>query len=219
MNFSRAEPARGIRIIVHNLAPARRSQQCRIGRFGHSVDFIQAVIKEAGPWLLSSAQGRFLSRRRSGGGDFAQDRYLDVLGSNLNAALDIGRTTLHDVAKGLSRPKTISRASIRATRKWGRTAISANGTFRFSTITITSSGRRSASQARPHRTIRSSRASRFSFSRWHSLHLLRNRTVIRRSRRVRADLFTELAGELESRGSVSAGSDVRPASSAKVGTG
>ncbi len=41
------------------------------------------------------------------GGDFAQDRYLDVLGSNLNAALDIGdmRTTLHDVAKGLSRPK------------------------------------------------------------------------------------------------------------------
>jgi glycosidase len=36
------------------------------------------------------------------GGDFAQDRYLDVLGSNLNAALDIGdmRPTLNNVAKG-----------------------------------------------------------------------------------------------------------------------
>ena len=37
------------------------------------------------------------------GGDFAQDRYLDLLGQNLDAALDIGemRTTLHQVAKGL----------------------------------------------------------------------------------------------------------------------
>jgi glycosidase len=40
------------------------------------------------------------------GGDFAQDRYLDVLGNNLNAALDIGdmRPTLHNVAKGLTHP-------------------------------------------------------------------------------------------------------------------
>lgn len=41
------------------------------------------------------------------GGDFAQDRYLDVLGSNLNAALDIGdmRPTLNNVAKGLTHPQ------------------------------------------------------------------------------------------------------------------
>ena len=41
------------------------------------------------------------------GGDFAQDRFLDVLGSNLNAALDIGgmRTTLNSVAKGLTHPQ------------------------------------------------------------------------------------------------------------------
>lgn len=40
------------------------------------------------------------------GGDFNQDRYLDVLGSNLNAALDIGemRLTLSGVAKGLVHP-------------------------------------------------------------------------------------------------------------------
>jgi glycosidase len=37
------------------------------------------------------------------GGDFAQDRYLDVLGQNLDAALDIGgmRLTVNGVAKGL----------------------------------------------------------------------------------------------------------------------
>jgi glycosidase len=40
------------------------------------------------------------------GGDFSQDRYLDVLGTNLNAALDIGemRLTLAGVAKGLIHP-------------------------------------------------------------------------------------------------------------------
>lgn len=41
------------------------------------------------------------------GGDYAQDRYLDVLGSNLNAALDIGemRPNLQNVAKGLAVPQ------------------------------------------------------------------------------------------------------------------
>lgn len=41
------------------------------------------------------------------GGDFAQDRFLDVLGRNLDAALDIGdmRPTLQNVAKGLLRPE------------------------------------------------------------------------------------------------------------------
>lgn len=40
------------------------------------------------------------------GGDFNQDRYLDVLGRNLDAALDIGemRPTLQNVAKGLVHP-------------------------------------------------------------------------------------------------------------------
>ncbi|MDY3552362.1 alpha-amylase family glycosyl hydrolase [Gemmata sp. JC717] len=41
------------------------------------------------------------------GGDFAQNRYLEVLGMNLNAALDIGemRLTLSSVAKGLVPPE------------------------------------------------------------------------------------------------------------------
>jgi glycosidase len=41
------------------------------------------------------------------GGDFGQDRYLDVLDRNLNAALDIGemRLALTDVAKGLGDPR------------------------------------------------------------------------------------------------------------------
>ena len=41
------------------------------------------------------------------GGDFAQDRYLDVLDRNLNAALDIGemRLALNGVAKGLIHPR------------------------------------------------------------------------------------------------------------------
>jgi glycosidase len=40
------------------------------------------------------------------GGDFAEDRFLDVLGRNLDAALDIGemRPTLQNVAKGLVHP-------------------------------------------------------------------------------------------------------------------
>ncbi len=41
------------------------------------------------------------------GGDYGQDRYLDVLDRNLNAALDIGemRPTLTGVAKGLQHPR------------------------------------------------------------------------------------------------------------------
>jgi glycosidase len=41
------------------------------------------------------------------GGDYAQDRYLDVLDRNLNAALDIGgmRLALNGVAKGLIQPR------------------------------------------------------------------------------------------------------------------
>jgi glycosidase len=41
------------------------------------------------------------------GGDYAEERYLDVLDRNLNATLDIGemRPTLHSVAKGLLNPQ------------------------------------------------------------------------------------------------------------------
>ncbi|HEY1192104.1 MAG TPA: alpha-amylase family glycosyl hydrolase, partial [Gemmata sp.] len=46
------------------------------------------------------------------GGDFAEKRYLDVLGMNLNAALDIGemRGTLRGVAKGLIGPTEFFKA-------------------------------------------------------------------------------------------------------------
>lgn len=46
------------------------------------------------------------------GGDYGQDRYLDVLGRNLNAALDIGETrlTINSVAKGLREPSDYFRA-------------------------------------------------------------------------------------------------------------
>jgi hypothetical protein len=52
------------------------------------------------------------------GGDYGQDRYLDVLDRNLNAALDIGemRPTLTGVAKGLQHPADFSAASTPATR-------------------------------------------------------------------------------------------------------
>jgi glycosidase len=48
----------------------------------------------------------FLLAAEVAGGDFAQDRYLDVLGRNVSAALDIGemRPTLSGVAKGLVAP-------------------------------------------------------------------------------------------------------------------
>jgi glycosidase len=49
----------------------------------------------------------FLLLAEVAGGDFAQDRYIDVLARNLNAALDIGemRPTLTAVAKGLTDPR------------------------------------------------------------------------------------------------------------------
>jgi glycosidase len=51
-------------------------------------------------------KANFLLVGEIAGGDYNQDRYLDVLGLNLDAALDIGdmRPTLTAVAKGLSHP-------------------------------------------------------------------------------------------------------------------
>lgn len=62
------------------------------------------AIKE---FAANLGKAGFLLIGEVAGGDFAQDRYLDVLGRNLDAALDIGemRPTLHNVGKGLSHPR------------------------------------------------------------------------------------------------------------------
>lgn len=59
------------------------------------------AIKE---FAANVGKPNFLLAGEVAGGDFAQDRYLDVLGRNLDAALDIGemRLKLNDVAKGLA---------------------------------------------------------------------------------------------------------------------
>lgn len=62
------------------------------------------AIKE---FAANLGKANFLLVGEVAGGDFAQDRYLDVLGRNLDAALDIGemRIALHEVAKGLDSPQ------------------------------------------------------------------------------------------------------------------
>ncbi|SFD85899.1 alpha-amylase family glycosyl hydrolase [Nitrosomonas sp. Nm166] len=69
--------------------------------FEHGRNFC-GTIKE---FSANIGKANFLLVGEVAGGDFAQDRYLDVLGRNLDAALDIGgmRPTLHFVAKGLMR--------------------------------------------------------------------------------------------------------------------
>ena len=61
------------------------------------------TIKE---FAANLCKRNFLLIGEIAGGDFAQDRYLDVLARNLDAALDIGgmRVTLNQVAKGLVHP-------------------------------------------------------------------------------------------------------------------
>ncbi len=63
------------------------------------------AIKE---FAANLGKTHFLLVGEVAGGDFAQDRYLDVLGRNLDAALDIGgmRMTLQNVAKGLASSQT-----------------------------------------------------------------------------------------------------------------
>jgi glycosidase len=62
------------------------------------------TIKE---FAANLGKGNFFVVGELAGGDYTQDRYLDVLERNLNAALDIGemRPTLNGVAKGLVHPK------------------------------------------------------------------------------------------------------------------
>lgn len=68
--------------------------------FEHGRNFC-GTIKE---FSANIGKANFLLVGEVAGGDFAQDRFLDVLGRNLDAALDIGsmRPTLQSVAKGLS---------------------------------------------------------------------------------------------------------------------
>lgn len=68
--------------------------------FEHGRNFC-GTIKE---FAANIGKANFLLVGEVAGGDFAQDRYLDVLGRNLDAALDIGsmRPTLQYVAKGLT---------------------------------------------------------------------------------------------------------------------
>jgi glycosidase len=81
---------------------------------GFRIDTLKHVSFEEGRNFCGSikefaanlGKANFLLVGEVAGGDFAQDRYLDVLGRNLDAALDIGamRPTLGNVAKGLAPP-------------------------------------------------------------------------------------------------------------------
>jgi glycosidase len=83
---------------------------------GYRIDTLKHVAFEEGrnfcgaikEFAANLGKNNFLLVGEVAGGDFAQDRYLDVLGRNLDAALDIGamRPTLHDVAKGLGHPRS-----------------------------------------------------------------------------------------------------------------
>jgi glycosidase len=81
---------------------------------GFRIDTLKHVSFEEGrnfcgavkEFAANLGKENFLLVGEVAGGDFAQDRYLDVLGRNLDAALDIGemRLKLQEVAKGLSAP-------------------------------------------------------------------------------------------------------------------
>jgi glycosidase len=83
---------------------------------GYRIDTLKHVAFEEGrnfcgaikEFAANLGKNNFLLVGEVAGGDFAQDRYLDVLGRNLDAALDIGamRPILHDVAKGLGHPRS-----------------------------------------------------------------------------------------------------------------
>jgi glycosidase len=83
---------------------------------GYRIDTLKHVAFEEGrnfcgaikEFAANLGKSNFLLVGEVAGGDFAQDRYLDVLGRNLDAALDIGamRPALQDVAKGLIHPRS-----------------------------------------------------------------------------------------------------------------
>lgn len=81
------------------------------------------------------------------GGNYVQDKYLDILGRNLNAALDIGemRMTLTQVGKGLAPPMTTSASSANGTTRWAPTGPMAPIMSQLATTMTTSSERSCAS--------------------------------------------------------------------------
>ncbi len=98
------------------------------------------------------------------GDDCSAERYREVLGTNLNATLDIGasRRSLHAVAKGLAPPHAYFDFVRRGTTTSARIATPAGSTCRSSTTTITCRATRCASRATRRAIIRWSRASRCS---------------------------------------------------------
>ena len=77
---------------------------CEVGRPGGGGRNFCGAIKE---FAQNLGKNDFFLVGEIAGGDYNEDRYLDVLGRNLNAALDIGemRPTLGGVAKGLVDPR------------------------------------------------------------------------------------------------------------------
>ena len=152
------------------------------------------AIKE---FAANLGKADFLLVGEVAGGDFAQDRYLDVLGRNLDAALDIGemRPTLHNVAKGLAHPRDYfdgfdaGNAEMGSHRNLGQRHVSIlddhdhvfGAKIRFSseaaTRTAGGGGRRPAAlHAR------------------HSVHLLRDRAIVRRTGGIRTRVPAGLEG-------------------------
>ena len=152
------------------------------------------------------------------GGDYNEDRYLDVIGMNLNAALDIGemRMSLNGVAKGLDAPSRYfngfdpGNAVMGSHRSLGRRHVSIlddhdhvfGDKMRFSSEAgLRSSGRGGGYPATLHT--------------WHSLHLLRDRTGAGRPRIFGA----HVAAGLGAVGSLSARGDVRSRAPTKTRKG
>ena len=100
--------------VLNNLADCYKYWIALTDCDGFRIDTLKHVSFEQGrnfcgtikEFSANIGKANFLLVGEVAGGDFAQDRYLDVLGRNLDAALDIGdmRPTLHNVAKGLVHP-------------------------------------------------------------------------------------------------------------------
>jgi len=100
--------------VLNNLAECYKYWIALTDCDGFRIDTLKHVSFEQGrnfcgtikEFSANIGKANFLLVGEVAGGDFAQDRFLDVLGRNLDAALDIGdmRPTLQSVAKGLVHP-------------------------------------------------------------------------------------------------------------------
>lgn len=100
--------------VLSNLAECYKYWIALTDADGFRIDTLKHVSFEQGrsfcgaikEFAANIGKASFLLVGEVAGGDFAQDRFLDVLGRNLDAALDIGdmRPTLQNVAKGLLHP-------------------------------------------------------------------------------------------------------------------